>query len=84
MKDVDDISFEALLLYEESMPYVPFIARPGRLHKSNWYRLFSKPTKPLFQVYLPLLVVIRNTPMRTKYFQDLISCRHKFEALEFG
>ena len=85
-KEADDVSFGAPLLYEVSMPYVPPIARSCRLHKSNWYRLFSKFSKPLFQVhfYLPLLVVIRNTPMRTKYFQDLISRRRIFETLEFG
>ena len=85
-KEVEDVSFEASLLYEESMPYVPPIACPCCLHKSNWYRLFSKPSKPLFQVhiYLPLLVVIRNIQMRTKYFQDLISRRRIFEALKFG
>ena len=40
--EADDVSFKAPLLYEESVPYVPHIAHPCRLHKSNWYRLFSK------------------------------------------
>ncbi|KAK4843777.1 hypothetical protein QYF36_012499 [Acer negundo] len=85
-KEAENVSFEAPLLYKKSMPYVPLIARPCHLHKSNWYRLFSKPSKPFFQVniYLPLFVVVRNMPMRTKYFQDIISRRCKFEALEPG
>ena len=32
-KEADDVSFEAPLLYEVSMPYVPPIARSCRLHK---------------------------------------------------
>ncbi|KAK4859618.1 hypothetical protein QYF36_008768 [Acer negundo] len=85
-KESDDVSFEAPFLYEESMPYVPPIACPCHLHKSNWYRMFSKLSKLIFQVhiYLPLLAVIRNTLIRTKYFQDLFSSRRIFEALEFG
>ncbi|KAK4856345.1 hypothetical protein QYF36_016550 [Acer negundo] len=35
-KEAEDVSFEALLLYEEFMPYVPPIARPWHLKKSNW------------------------------------------------
>ena len=71
---------------KEPKPYVPPTTFPCCLHNSIWYRLFPKLIKPLFQVhfYLPLLVVIRNTPMRTKYFQDLISRRCIFDALEFG
>ena len=34
-KEVDDVFFEAPLLYEESMSYVPPIAHSCRLHKTN-------------------------------------------------
>ncbi|KAK4836398.1 hypothetical protein QYF36_022448 [Acer negundo] len=55
---------------KESKPYVPPSISQSRLLKSIWYRLFPKLIKPLFQVhiYLPLLYVIRNTPVDDKYF----------------
>ncbi|KAK3232522.1 hypothetical protein Dsin_004403 [Dipteronia sinensis] len=85
-KEAENVFFEEPLIYKETMPYVPHVACTSRLHKSNWYKLFSELIKPLFQVniYLPLLNVIRNTSASDKYFHDLITYRLKFETSKFG
>ncbi|KAK4846381.1 hypothetical protein QYF36_016567 [Acer negundo] len=86
VKEVEDVPFEALLLYKELKPYVPPITFPSRLHKSNWNKWFSELISSHFivNIYLPLLIVCRNMPVREKFFQDLIAYRRKFETLEFG
>ncbi|KAK4842745.1 hypothetical protein QYF36_026968 [Acer negundo] len=86
VKEVEDVSFEALLQYKELKPYVPSITFPSRLHKSNWNKWFSELISPHFivNIYLPLLIVCRNMPVRKIFFQDLITYRRKFKTLEFG
>ena len=86
VKEVEDVPFEEPLLYKELKPYVPPITFPSRLHKSKWNKWFSELISPNFivNIYLPLLIVCRNMPMRKKFFQDLITYRRKFETLEFG
>ena len=85
VKEAEDVSFKAPLLYKELKPYVPPITFPSRLHKSKWNKWFSELISLNFivNIYLPLLIVCRNMPMREKFFQDLITYRCKFETLEF-
>ncbi|KAK4846213.1 hypothetical protein QYF36_014407 [Acer negundo] len=85
-KEAEDVPFEESLIYKELKPYVPPITFPSRLHKSNWNKWFSELISPHFivNIYLPLLIVCRNMPIREKFFQDLIAYRRKFETLEFG
>ena len=86
VKEAEDVPFEAPLFYKELKPYVPPITFPSRLHKSKWNKWFSELISLNFivNIYLPLLIVCRNMPMREKFFQDLITYRRKFETLEFG
>ena len=85
-KEVEDVPFEAPLLYRELKPYVSPITFPSPLHKSKWNKWFSELISPHFivNIYLPLLIVCRNKPAHENFFQDLITYRLKFETLEFG
>ncbi|KAK4843581.1 hypothetical protein QYF36_010184 [Acer negundo] len=86
VKEAEDVPFEALLLYKELKPYVPPITFLSRLHKSNWNKWFFELISSHFivNIYLSLLIVCRNMPVREKFFQDLIAYRRKFETLEYG
>ncbi|KAK4844502.1 hypothetical protein QYF36_020938 [Acer negundo] len=85
-KEAKNVPFEEPLLYKELKPYVPPITFPSRPHKNNWNKWFSELISSHFivNIYLPLLIVCRNIPVREKFFQDLIAYRRKFETLEFG
>ena len=86
VKEAEDVPFEEPLPYKELKPYVPPITFSSRLHKSKWNKWFSELISSHFiaNIYLPLLIVCRNMPVREKFFQDLITYRRKFETLEFG
>ncbi|KAK4845231.1 hypothetical protein QYF36_002585 [Acer negundo] len=85
-KEAEDVPFEEPLLYKELKPHVPPITFPSRLHKSNWNKWFFGLISSHFivNIYLPLLIVCRNMPVREKFFEDLIAYMRKFETLEFG
>ncbi|XP_031260249.1 uncharacterized protein LOC116118405 [Pistacia vera] len=65
-------------------PYVPPIPFPSRLKNSKWDKSFSKIYDILSKVNvnLPLLDVIRTMPAYTKFLNDLITHKRKFEPNE--
>ena len=65
-KEAEDVPFEAPLLYKELKPYVPPIIFLSRLHKSKWNKWFSEliSLHSIVNIYLPLLIVCRNMPVR--------------------
>ncbi|KAK4846847.1 hypothetical protein QYF36_022567 [Acer negundo] len=68
VKEVEDIPFEALLLYKELKLYAPPITFSSCLHKSKWNKWFSELISPHFvvNIYLPLFIKCRNMLVHKK------------------